>query len=1064
MLKQLSRLLLSCLLAWWASGLFPLARAEEPRLLTGETPFSPQHLALLDDATLNAVCMIGPRVLYAVGEQGVIRKSEDAGQTWRFLPSPVTCRWHSLCFLTDRIGWIAGGNLTVDGRESRGCLLQTLDGGESWTVQSPLEMGMLHAVRFFDLQHGIVCGESTASGLAGIWRTSDGGKTWQGMQSAEPMQWRTGAFSLNGGGVVAGSRGRVALVGGNRILVDRSLTESYRGIRSLTLDETAAGWMVGDGGLVRYSPAGAAWQDPPGALPAELKTLYDFRAVARVEQSVWLAGHPGSAIWMSQDGGRTWQARATGGTVPLNSLHFADSLHGCAVGELGTILLTSDGGLTWSNAARQTRRLALLQFSPRASESSFLLTARYAGHAGYRVGIVALCDNPLAATNLDRVAEDLRLQQGVNLTGGHVGRASWALPLDLPELDLRRESLLARWNRSTDDQLADLVLSHLVRDLRVYRPDVVVIDLPPENDQASQLMRSALDNAIRAAGDSTWLVEQQQYAALGPWKVPRVFERSRIGRGGEVLLESDDYLAGLDQSARMAAGPAYLQLHGSLTALPSAESFQLVNRSDLPGPLRLADLFTGIILAPGGAARRATFIEESPRSQAGAVLAREQRNFSALVRTRLHDEQQAAQMIAQLNQVVGRSPGSQAVQQLLELAEQYRRNAQWDYYDAVLMQAIENYPDEPATGLAAVQLLQLWTSREMTQLRLSNRNTSVVSRQIDSARLSEELEAFLSEATEEPASQVIVPVVREESRAAALTPGSKLERSAWESTWQQRALVVYRFLERTSPELARGPDVQLPLASLYRDRGARLGVQGVFQQYLHDSGRDEKDRSLLQQFAEVEFWLQSRAGITPRRYLPCYAVSQAPYLDGLLSDECWQQADEIRLRVASRFSAAGLESLDRPIVMLGYDAEYFYLAGSFPRLPALPVELPRREGRRHDADLTGQDRLQIAIDLDRDYQSSLVLEVDQRGFTRDTCWLDAGWDPEWFVACQGDERHWRVELAIPLAELSRERPVRANETWGLSVSRILPGIGVQSWGEQQGDVPERASFVVLQFR
>ncbi|MEZ5949854.1 MAG: hypothetical protein R3C12_11685 [Planctomycetaceae bacterium] len=120
-------------------------------------------------------------------------------------------------------------------------------------------------------------------------------------------------------------------------------------------------------------------------------------------------------------------------------------------------------------------------------------------------------------------------------------------------------------------------------------------------------------------------------------------------------------------------------------------------------------------------------------------------------------------MIAQLNQVVGRSPGSQAVQQLLELAEQYRRNAQWDYYDAVLMQAIENYPDEPATGLAAVQLLQLWTSREMTQLRLSNRNTSVVSRQIDSARLSEELEAFLSEATEEPASQVIVPVVREES-------------------------------------------------------------------------------------------------------------------------------------------------------------------------------------------------------------------------------------------------------------------------------------------------------------
>ncbi|MEZ5949853.1 MAG: hypothetical protein R3C12_11680 [Planctomycetaceae bacterium] len=258
--------------------------------------------------------------------------------------------------------------------------------------------------------------------------------------------------------------------------------------------------------------------------------------------------------------------------------------------------------------------------------------------------------------------------------------------------------------------------------------------------------------------------------------------------------------------------------------------------------------------------------------------------------------------------------------------------------------------------------------------------------------------------------------------------------------------------------------MQLPLASLYRDRGGGLACRESFSSISMTVGGTRRIDRCCNNSRKWSSGCNLGRELHAPAVSPCYAVSQAPYLDGLLSDECWQQADEIRLRVASRFSAAGLESLERPIVMLGYDAEYFYLAGSFPRHPALPVELPRREGRRHDADLTGQDRLQIAIDLDRDYQSSLVLEVDQRGFTRDTCWLDAGWDPEWFVACQGDERHWRVELAIPLAELSRERPVRANETWGLSVSRILPGIGVQSWGEQQGDVPERASFGVLQFR
>lgn len=517
----------------------------------------------------------------------------------------------------------------------------------------------------------------------------------------------------------------------------------------------------------------------------------------------------------------------------------------------------------------------------------------------------------------------------------------------------------------------------------------------------------------------------------------------------------------------MAAGPAYLQLQGSLAALPSVESFHLQETGSETSQLRITDLFTGIILAPGSEARRLTVTVDEEQRALGEAVARHQRNFSGYARTQLHNEQQAAQIIAQLNDVVGRAPPAQAVQQLLDLAEQYRRNRQWDYYDAVLMQIIENYPAEPSSALAAVQLIQLWTSREMTQLRLSNRSTNMVARSIDTARWQEDLEQKVASALESEFTPVeqVRPAVNEEVQQKTLTPGTRMERAAWEQTWQQRALVVYRLLQQRAPELARSPDVQLAMASLYRDRGASRGEQSILQQYLREGTRRDEPRPVLQQLAEAEFWLLSRTGVPPRRYLACEQVSRPPYLDGLLSDECWQEAEEIRLKVSGRSAAdPALAGLETPIVMIGHDAEYFYLAGSFPRHPELPAPPVHQGGRRHDADLTGQDRLQIAFDLDRDYQSALILEVDQRGLTSDTCWLDPSWNPRWYVASQADETHWRVELAIPLAELSTLRQVRPNEAWGISLARILPGIGVQSWGDQLGTQPERSSFGLMHFR
>jgi photosystem II stability/assembly factor-like uncharacterized protein len=52
-------------------------------------------------------------------------------------------------------------------------------------------------------------------------------------------------------------------------------------------------------------------------------------------------------IFLTQDGGKTWQRRPSGTTKTLSAVSFADHEHGFIVGSGGTILATSDGGASW---------------------------------------------------------------------------------------------------------------------------------------------------------------------------------------------------------------------------------------------------------------------------------------------------------------------------------------------------------------------------------------------------------------------------------------------------------------------------------------------------------------------------------------------------------------------------------------------------------------------------------------------------------------------------------------------------------------------------------------------
>ena len=338
---------------------------------------------LLDDANLNAVQFLGSKIGWAVGDRGVIRKTEDGGRTWQFIASPVQAPLRHLCFLTNQIGWIAGGGTAAYGHLNQGVLLFTKDGGKTWEELVQKRLPRLHYVRFFGVNEGVVVGESSIQHATGVFKTTDGGKTWQDVIGYESSGYRSAAFFDVSTGIVAGTQGRLTLVGGGAVLPPRFPPQGLRGIQDVKLPITATGWMVGDGALLRKTEnKGVVWEMPETALPDQLKDFFDFQAVEVRGDQVWIAGDPGSVIWHSADRGKTWSQQWTNQSAPLAAIHFVNDQTGCAVGALGTILLTNDGGQTWHLNHADPRRVALMCVHAQPAQISFDMLSKYAGDQG----------------------------------------------------------------------------------------------------------------------------------------------------------------------------------------------------------------------------------------------------------------------------------------------------------------------------------------------------------------------------------------------------------------------------------------------------------------------------------------------------------------------------------------------------------------------------------------------------------------------------------------------------------------------------------------------------------
>lgn len=1054
----------------------------------------------IDDAQLNDVQFIGTKFAIAVGEHGAIWRSEDGGHHWTRIYCGLDVSLRSVCFLTDQIGWIAGGDTKAYSGLDEGVLLATGDGGRKWQRLGRETLSSLNYVKFFGPDEGIVVGQPTPLSPSGIYKTDDEGQTWIGIQGESPQAWKASCFLDPEMGLVAGSNGRISLMGGEQVIPSQLVPQGVRSIRSIAVSLGGTGWAAGDGGLVLKTVNGVVWESPPTSLPEELRTGMDFRAVEIRGERVWLAGSPGSVIWHSADGGKSWSKRPTGQTAPLSAIRFANDQQGLAVGAFGIIIRTDDGGKSWKASRGDGRRAALLALHARPGQTTAPLLTKLSGEQGYRSAVWVAQRNDLGPLATVKDGES-RLHAAVQKSGGNASDLHWQFPLTVPGLEHSSEKLLAEWQRQTEGKLPQTLLGGLTRQIRTWRPNVVVIDQPSPDDAACQILFDAALRAVEQSGDATRYVEQSELLGLAAWKVDRIYVRLAAGAAGDALIDLDEFLPHLKTSTRLAASASMTLLQpGRIPLLENIDSSRISYRwlgldgkvADGSGGGRARDFFGGLSIPTGSAARREAILINEDNLERLQKLIQKQRNITAIGQKNFDDPRKAGQMIGQIDGIIEGMEPAQAAIVLRDMADEYRRRSLYELVEATYVELIRRCPNEPASLDAMRWLIQFWCSSETAWQRSRAMREGTMVSLTELKQHAQYVQQALGETapgdgggvgaagTREGGEVVAGANARSPARLTAkfdfesipadgkkrqLNPGRmKFTRETDAQTgsvseWQTRAIELAKKLEVTSPGLFRSPDIQFPLAALRRTKGTVRAADAIMRNFV-SSPLDAETKAL----AERELWTSLPTVETPDALARCRPVDARPHLDGLLSDPCWEDAKEIRLTSRSKTGEAssGTGEIGSTMAMFAYDQQFLYVALSVPRAEGARRDGVQQKGRLHDADLSRHDRISIRLDIDRDYATWYEFQVDQRGWTAESCWEDRRWNPKWFVAAEGDQADWRVEAAIPWSELVPVPPQRGS-IYGVSVLRTIPTVGLQSWTHPATVQPQPASFGLLKF-
>jgi photosystem II stability/assembly factor-like uncharacterized protein/tetratricopeptide (TPR) repeat protein len=1039
-------------------------------------------LPQFDDAALHAVQFVPEadgsiREGWAVGDDGVVWHTREAGDAWERQPTGVRASLRSVHFLTPYIGWIAGREELPNGGGSVGVLLYTRDGGVKWQRVTLNALPGLNCVRFLaDGKTGFIAGDCTDQYPSGVFMTTDAGRSWQPLAGKRGTTWLAADFSDPQTGALGGAWDSLALLrrGSVGFADDDRLRGQGRAVRGIQL-AGQLGVAVGQGALVLInSEIGKHdWALADLNLPTEVRADWDFHGVALAGHNIWVVGRPGSAILHSGNSGGTWEVVKTKQPLPLNGVFFADEKQGWAVGEFGSILKTADGGQTWTVQRRGGERAAILCVHARPTGVPLEALATLGADEGYLITALRVVASDPASAAPARSTEAMRLQAATRLAGGAAGEALWQFPLPQHLATAEKTDLVKSWDRRHGGAATDELMRQLVLALRVWRPDAVITDYPIlPADNLSDLVQEAARYAIRKAADPKAFPEQIEALGLRPWQAKKLYAHSEGSGTGQICLSTTEPSDRLMASPRDYVAPAANLLADMTARLPESCYFYLRDKfmsDDWHGDLPEPRLMYGIVLAPGGEARRKLreVAELAPEARR-AIQTR--RNLQALAELKdgLGDPNK---LLAQIGPSLKELPDDQGAPAAFAVASNYARQGQWALAREVFLLMADRYPMHPLSADACRWLIrhssssearhrqelgqfivQEWADFQGARNAVTNPRGQMPHAEGDSEGAKQKPQPPPPEfhRSADPLGQGVVP--------AAFVPGDGGSQQLFNGVinamraggqkpsarqWYENVLAFETKLASFGPLFSNDPSIQFCLNAARRNLG---DVETARNWYAKFSSRQPEGP--WRDAALAELWLLSHNGAPPKPVVMCRQTDTRPVLDGKLDDKCWQDVKPLVLRDTAAREREGDPKKhtwadDYPTeVYLTYDKNYLYI-GLVCRQPKEKYVKPVSP-RPRDADVRPFDHVNLLLNLDRNYSTYYHLQFDQRGCTCEDCWGDMTWNPKYYVAVQSEPGVWQIEAAIPFSELSGE-PVTLGKTWACNVVRVVPGQGVQAF-------------------
>ena len=248
----------------------------------------------------------------------------------------------SVSFPTEKEGWACG---------RYGTILHTSDGGSTWSAQSSGTTFTLSGISFSDAKNGWAVGNEGT-----IVHTDDGGRTWT-KQESPVDHFHMDIIAINPQkGFIASERTHIlATTDGGKTWEVRFEDEDYI-LKSISFCDEQHGWVVGEFGHTYYTgDGGESWEKQAGYYEMDWDTGlirgddFLFDVVAVDPKNVWAVGILGT-VKRTTDGGETWEKVSL--DLPKVQLYSvaSDGAGMIVIGGNGLCVVSQDAGATWQPA------------------------------------------------------------------------------------------------------------------------------------------------------------------------------------------------------------------------------------------------------------------------------------------------------------------------------------------------------------------------------------------------------------------------------------------------------------------------------------------------------------------------------------------------------------------------------------------------------------------------------------------------------------------------------------------------------------------------------------------